>query len=280
MMAISRPDLLWTLGSLCQMHRVPFSADLIDQEFPPPHGLPSLLEGLRRLGFEASTRSVKAGKLAKLPTPFLTVGAPSGATPVPETVAQEAVAPEGAPTEASTFRPALVLRIEADRILYFPAGTTEPVQASLDEFAATYAGRVVQFRREAEALTDPDAVASTSQPFGFRWFIPVLLRHKAMWREVLLASLVLQIIGLATPLFTQVIIDKVIVHQTVSTLVVIGVALFVFMAFGALLTWMRQHLLLLVGNRVDAVLGTSVFEHLFRLPLRYFEYRPTGVISA
>ncbi len=263
MMALSEADFAWTVGSLCQLHRVPFSEDLLTREFPPPHTLPALLGALQRLGFEASTRACRTGRLGRLPTPFLALGQP---------------APQNG--GAATFCPLLVLRIEGDRVLYFVAGSNEPVQASFDEFAALYAGRIVQFRRQEEALSDPDAAAASEQRFGFRWFVPVLLRHKAMWREVLLASLVLQLIGLATPLFTQVIIDKVIVHQTVSTLVVIGVALFVFMLFGALLTWMRQHLLLLVGNRVDAVLGTSVFEHLFRLPARYFEHRATGVIAA
>ncbi|MGH8525956.1 MAG: peptidase domain-containing ABC transporter, partial [Gammaproteobacteria bacterium] len=92
--------------------------------------------------------------------------------------------------------------------------------------------------------------------------------------------LMLQLLGLATPLFTQTIIDKVVVHQTFSTLSVIGVALFVCMAFSALMSWVRQYLILHTGNRVDAVLGTQVFEHLIKLPLRYFEHRPTGVVVA
>ncbi|MGH8554654.1 MAG: ABC transporter transmembrane domain-containing protein, partial [Gammaproteobacteria bacterium] len=70
------------------------------------------------------------------------------------------------------------------------------------------------------------------------------------------------------------------VHQTFSTLSVIGVALFVCMAFSALMSWLRQYLILHTGNRVDAVLGTQVFEHLIQLPLRYFEHRPTGVVVA
>jgi ATP-binding cassette, subfamily B, bacterial HlyB/CyaB len=70
------------------------------------------------------------------------------------------------------------------------------------------------------------------------------------------------------------------VHQTVNTLVVIGVALGVFMLFTALMTWVRQYLVLHTGNRVDAVLGSQVFEHLLKLPLRYHQHRPTGVVVA
>jgi ATP-binding cassette, subfamily B, bacterial HlyB/CyaB len=86
--------------------------------------------------------------------------------------------------------------------------------------------------------------------------------------------------SLVTPLFTQVIIDKVVVHRTESTLIVIGIGLAVFMVFSSLLSWVRQYLVLHTGNRVDAVLGASVFDHLFKLPPRYFEHRPTGVIAA
>ncbi len=121
---------------------------------------------------------------------------------------------------------------------------------------------------------------SSRERFGFRWFVPELLRHKRIWHEVLLASLTLQLLALAFPLFTQAIIDKVVVHRTESTLIALGVGMAVFIVFTAVLTWVRQYLILHTGNRVDAVLGSHVFEHLFRLPVRYFQHRPTGVIAA
>ena len=71
-----------------------------------------------------------------------------------------------------------------------------------------------------------------------------------------------------------------VVHHTLSTLVVIGSALVVFMLFTAAMTWVRQYLVIHTGNRVDAVLGSQVFEHLFKLPTRYYEHRPTGVVVA
>ena len=116
--------------------------------------------------------------------------------------------------------------------------------------------------------------------FGFKWFIPELLKHKTIWRDVLLASLAIQLVGLATPLFTQVIIDKVVVHQTHSTLIILGVALVMFMLFTSGMSWLRQYLVLHTGNRIDAVLGSQVFRHLLRLPLPYFEHRPTGTLVA
>jgi subfamily B ATP-binding cassette protein HlyB/CyaB len=92
--------------------------------------------------------------------------------------------------------------------------------------------------------------------------------------------LIIQVLALGMPLFTQVIIDKVIVHHTESTLIVIGIGMAVFMIFSSLLSWVRQYLVLHTGNRVDAVLGAAALDHLFQLPPRYFEQRPTGVIAA
>jgi subfamily B ATP-binding cassette protein HlyB/CyaB len=107
-----------------------------------------------------------------------------------------------------------------------------------------------------------------------------LLKHKQIWRDVLIASFAIQLVGLGTPLFTQVIIDKVIAHQSESTLTVIGVALVMFMFFTSVMTWLRQYLVLHTGNRIDAVLGSQVLRHLLRLPLPYFEHRPTGTLVA
>jgi len=101
-----------------------------------------------------------------------------------------------------------------------------------------------------------------------------------VWREVLLASLVLQVLALALPLVTQVVIEKVVVHRTESTLIALGVGMLVFVVFTGLLGWVRQYLILHTGNRIDAVLGANVFDHLFKLPPLYFQHRPTGVIAA
>ena len=136
------------------------------------------------------------------------------------------------------------------------------------DFADRYAGIAFQLALITEGVKDPDAAKAQPAAFGFHWFIPELMKHKRVWRDVVLASLVIQLLALGTPLFTQVIIDKVVVHRTESTLIVIAIGLGVFMVFSSLLSWVRQYLILHTGNRVDAVLGAAVFRHLFRLPPR------------
>ena len=174
----------------------------------------------------------------------------------------------------------MVVQASAEKLVLFNAGANTPTSLSPAAFASEFTGTVILLASDSGAVKDPDGVLKARSGFGFRWFIPELLKHKRVWRDVLIASLIIQLLALGTPLFTQVVIDKVVVHHTQSTLIAIGVGLAVFMVFTSLLSWVRQYLVLHTGNRVDAVLGAAVFEHLFKLPPRYFEHRPTGVIAA
>ncbi|HSU76680.1 MAG TPA: peptidase domain-containing ABC transporter, partial [Burkholderiales bacterium] len=169
---------------------------------------------------------------------------------------------------------ALLLQTSRDRITVLKPGSASPAVLDVDGFAGT----VVQFSHGEPAVPDADGVGKRT--FGFGWFVPELLRYKSIWRDVLIASLALQLVGLATPLFTQVVIDKVVVNHTVNTLWVVGLALAMFVVFTAVMTWMRQYLVVHTGNRVDAVLGQTVFRHVLRLPMPYFEHRQTGVLVA
>ena len=267
-LALARDTLLWALGGLCQVHRVPFYPSLIIQQFPPPYSLETLEHTLQALKFRAGVKPVSVHGLPQLTLPCLALLNPSlGETPaLPE---QEEPAP-------LAYSLALLIKADSERVLLFEPGKESASTLSLDEFSKRYQGTVVLAIPEVPALADEDADKASS--FGFKWFIPELFKHKKIWRDVLAASLIIQLMALATPLFTQVVIDKVVVHHTLHTLTVIGIALAVFMLFTAALSWVRQYLVLHTGNRVDAVLGQQVFEHLFKLPPRYFEHRSTGTL--
>ncbi len=172
----------------------------------------------------------------------------------------------------------MLLRIEGSQALVAQRTCNGAVTVPLERVLRRMTGVIVRVRPGDHGPKDPEV---TGQPsFGFRWFFPELLRHRTLWIEVVGASLVLQLLALGLPLFTQTIIDKVIVHRTESTLIALSVGMAVFLVFTAILTWVRQYLILHTGRRVDAVLGSHVFEHLFKLPLRYFHHRPTGVVAA
>jgi subfamily B ATP-binding cassette protein HlyB/CyaB len=257
---IAPADLFWALGSACNLQRMPFDASLLARAYPPPHTVGTLVDALQALGCHTEMLHRHVRELASMPMPCLVMLG----------TARE--------SDEADARPALVVRADAERVLYFAAGANTPTVASHVEFSARHLGAVLRFQSPTPSAADIDAVVP--QRFGFRWFVPEIMRHAKVWREVLLASLVLQLLALALPLLSQVIIDKVIVHRATSSLAVIAGALVAIVAFSSVIGWIRQYLVLHTGNRVDAVLGAAVFRHLLALPLRYFERRPTGVLTA
>lgn len=114
--------------------------------------------------------------------------------------------------------------------------------------------------------------------FGFKWFFAEILKYKQVILEVLLGSFVVQLFGLITPLFTQVILDKVIVHRSLMTLNVIAIAFLVVVVFELLLNFARKYIFLHTASKIDAKLGAKLFKHLFSLPFSYFENRKVGNI--
>ncbi len=245
---LSRESFVWLIGSLCQISRLPFDPALVLQRFPAPHSVGQLLEALKSLAFRAGEGALATARYPCVA--FLRDG-----------------------------KPVIVVHADQDRLLYFEAGSQTAQTCPAIEAAERFEPLVVLVRHEkAEPLRDDGA--PTDGKFGFRWFWSELLRHRRIWRDVLLASLFIQLIALATPLLTQVTIDKVVIHQTLNTLLVIALALVMCLAFNAGMGWLRQYLVLHTGNRVDAVLGSQVFKRLLRLHLPYFEHRPTGTLIA
>ncbi len=288
---VRRDDVLWLLGSLCGLFRIPFDAALIAQNFPPPITLGTLHEAARALG-------IKTGHGARPDADWQSVPLPAIAFITPESVcSSDGVAESGntdggetvvapASPQDPVLAPILIVKASTDRLLYFRPGSQTPETMSAIEANTRLTPELLLVAKEAvasgqaEADTAIPCFTAEKKHFGFGWFSRELLKHKTIWRDVLLASLAIQLVGLVTPLFTQVIIDKVVVHQTQSTLIVLGVALVMFMLFTSGMTWLRQYLVLHTGNRIDAVLGSQVLRHLLRLPLPYFEQRPTGTLVA
>jgi len=278
---IEQGEFFWALQALCSLHRKPYSAELARQQIAAPHNVHSFCQALEVFGFSAAFHKIKPTRLCKELFPLVVFLAPTptagSALSIPTVNGLEQKT-----SPADFVSVGLILQTDSEHVLLIEPGAAAAVTLPIAEFVARYAGCVTRVALRAEPVgdTDGDIAAQPRRRFGFQWFVPTLLKHKKLWQEILLASLVIQIIALTTPLFTQAIIDKVVVHHTQSTLMVIAVGMGAFTLFSAGLTWLRQYLVLHTGNRVDAVLGRAVFEHLFRLPPQYFHYRPTGVISA
>ena len=112
--------------------------------------------------------------------------------------------------------------------------------------------------------------------FGFRWFLPSILRYRKPLAQVAIGSLFVQLFALATPIFFQLIVDKVLVHKGYSTLLVLIVGMVALGFFETVLQFLRTYTLSHTTNRIDVELGRRLFHHLFRLPLAYFETRAAG----
>ena len=112
--------------------------------------------------------------------------------------------------------------------------------------------------------------------FDFTWFIPAIVKYRTFLGEVLVASFFLQLFALLTPLFTQVVIDKVLVHKGFTTLHVLAIGMIALALFDAILGGLRTYLFSHTTNRIDVGLGAQLFRHVLALPLAYFEARRVG----
>ncbi|MGA1802215.1 type I secretion system permease/ATPase [Rhizobium sp. HT1-10] len=115
-----------------------------------------------------------------------------------------------------------------------------------------------------------------AKTFGFSWFLPSIWRYRKAFGNVLLASLFVQLFALVTPLFFQVVVDKVLAHRSYSTLIVLVIGLVAIGLFDVILQYLRTYALSHTTNRIDVELGRRLFRHLLNLPLSYFETRAAG----
>lgn len=159
-----------------------------------------------------------------------------------------------------------------DQFLIFDPQIGKPSSLSTIEMIELWNNDIILF--------SPKVRTEYTEEFGIKWFLPALWKHKKILAEVLLASLFIQLFGLVSPLITQVIIDKVLVHHGLSTLNVLAVGLLIIITFELILGISRTYVFTHTTSRVDITLSTKLFSHLFRLPLSYFENRRTGATIA
>lgn len=179
---------------------------------------------------------------------------------------------EGAPTTASADglgAPAVPdAKPKASKVLVQHPGQP-PVIQELDEFLAAWTGQLI-------LLTSRATYAGEVANFDFTWFIPAIVKYRKLLGEILLISLVLQIIGLVTPLFFQVVMDKVLTNHAFKTLNVIAVGLICAILFEAVLTGIRTYVFANTSSKIDVELGAKLFRHLLGLPTAYFQARRVG----
>ncbi len=156
-----------------------------------------------------------------------------------------------------------------DKALVQVPGAAQPSVMSRQEFEAVWDGRLLLMARRA-------SLGDLTRRFDITWFLGAIRKYRRLFAEVLVASFFLQIFALVSPLFFQVVIDKVLVHRSMSTLEVLVIGLVTIGVFEAILGMLRTYAFSHTTNRVDVELGARLFHHLLALPIGYFQARRVG----
>ena len=212
-----------------------------------PYSLEDLSRVARKLGLVSRIRRCDPDELVRMPLP--------------------AIAP------LSDGDAAIILKVEdssdAPRVLVQHGDREQPEIWSRSELKERFAGRLL-------LMTARERVAGDARPFDISWFIPALVKYRKPLRDVLIASFFVQLMALVSPVFFQVVIDKVLVHNSLTTLDVLAIGLTVVLVWETALSGLRNWLFAHSTNRVDAELSARMFRHLLNLPLSYFEARRVG----
>jgi len=163
----------------------------------------------------------------------------------------------------------IVGKIADDSILIQDPAMGHPQSLSRAEFEAEWSGRLILMARRA-------SLGSLARRFDVTWFLQAMHKYRRLLTEVLVASFFLQLFALVSPIFFQVVIDKVLVHRGLTTLDVLVIGLVTVAFFETVLTALRTYVFSHTTNRIDVELGARLFRHLVALPISYFESRRTG----
>ena len=163
----------------------------------------------------------------------------------------------------------VVAKIGPDGVLIHDLALKRPLTLSLEEFEARYRGRLLQIASRASVLGE-------LARFDFSWFVPAVVKYRKLFLEVLVVSLFIQLFALVTPLFYQVVMDKVLVHRGLTTLHVIVAGLVSIAVFDVVLNGLRTYVFAHTTSKIDVELGARLFRHILSLPLAYFESRRVG----
>jgi subfamily B ATP-binding cassette protein HlyB/CyaB len=163
----------------------------------------------------------------------------------------------------------VLARIVDDKVLIQDPAVGRPELIERAAFEARWSGRLILIARRA-------SLGDLTRHFDISWFVHSIFKYRRILTEVLVASFFLQLFALVTPLFFQVVIDKVLVHRGLTTLDVLVIGLLVVSIFEAVVGTLRTYVFSHTTNRIDVELGARLFRHLMALPIGYFEARRAG----
>lgn len=162
----------------------------------------------------------------------------------------------------------IIAKSNEDKFMILHADKKQPDIVTRTELKEMWDGQAVLIANGS--LLDREAM------FSFKWFIPTILKFKKEFIQVLLAVFTVQILEILTPVMTQVVVDKVLVHRSMSTLNVLTIGIAVVYIYELILGLAKNYVFTHTTNRIDVMLSHKLFKHLFALPLKYFESRRVG----
>ena len=162
----------------------------------------------------------------------------------------------------------IVAKSEEDKFLIMFTDKTQTEVKTREELFEIWDGTAVLINKKG--IVDREAF------FSFKWFIPTIMKYKKEFIQVLIAVFTVQILGILTPVMTQVVVDKVLVHKSMSTLNVLAIGIGIVYIYELILSLAKNYLFTHTTNRIDVMLSFKLFKHLFALPLKYFESRRVG----
>ncbi len=206
-------------------------------------GPQEMLLAARKLGLKARPAQTRIERLEKTPLPAI-----------------------AASLDGGWF---IIAKAEGGKVLIQDPREQAPRLLSHDELLGRWGGQLILVASRASLLGE-------LATFDVTWFIPALVKYRHLLRDVLVVSFFIQLLALVSPLFFQVTIDKVLGHQSHSTLDVLCFGLLVVSVFEVLLGGLRSYVFSHTTNRIDVELGSRLFRHLLALPLPYFGARRVG----
>lgn len=163
---------------------------------------------------------------------------------------------------------AILLKANEGKFLVAVHNERAPKVLGQEEFDSLYNGETI--------LLVPRKFQDRELKFGIKWFIPTIIKYKKPLLEVLLAAFVIQVLGIFSPMITQSVIDKVLSHNSLTTLDVLVIGLVIITIFESTLSIARNYVFAHTTSKIDVILSCRLFKHLFSLPLMYFESRRVG----
>lgn len=237
---------LWALVVLARFHGIAVDPHTLRHRFSAdgqPFSETDILLAAKALELKASSVRVQAARLQKTALPCIALG-----------------------KDGHHF---VIAKADVDKVLIQDPRETTPQILDLDALDARWTGRVI-------LVTSRAALVAGMQRFDFSWFIPAVVKYRRLLLEVFGVSFAIQLFALVTPLFFQVVMDKVLVHRGLTTLDVICIALLICSIFEVLMTGLRSYVFSHTTTRIDVELGAKLFRHLLSLPLPYFAVRRVG----